>query len=230
VIPKPRISIQTAMVVGPSGEEIYTDEHGRVKIPFYWDREGKNDENSSCWIRASQLWAGAGWGAMYIPRIGQEVLVDFIEGDPDEPIIVGRVYNGRNLTPYPGEKTKSTIKSNSSKGGGGSNEFRFEDKKGEEEIYLHGQKDWNIKIENDKSQQIGRDETDTVTNAYTLNAKNATIIATEKILLQVGGSTIEISGNSISIKSSSVSISGGKVSVTASGQHIIKGEPILINC
>src|SRR6185503_13705330 len=107
-----------------------------------------------------QLWAGAGWGAMWIPRIGHEVIVDFIEGNPDRPIIVGRVYHGANVPPYPlpGEKTKSTIKSNSSKGGGGSNELRFEDKSGAEEIYLHGQKDWNIKIEHDKGQVIGHDE------------------------------------------------------------------------
>jgi type VI secretion system secreted protein VgrG len=160
--PRPTVKgVQTAIVVGPAGEEIYTDEHGRVKVQFHWDREGKNDEKSSCWIRVSQLWAGAAWGAMFIPRIGQEVIVDFLEGDPDRPIIVGRVYHGVNVPPYPlpAEKTKSTIKSDSSPGGGGSNELRFEDKKGQEEIYLHGQKDWNIKIEHDKNQVIGHDET-----------------------------------------------------------------------
>jgi type VI secretion system secreted protein VgrG len=153
--------VQTAIVTGPGGEEVHTDEHGRVKVHFHWDRVGKKDDKSSCWIRVSQLWAGAGWGAMWIPRIGHEVIVDFIEGDPDRPIIVGRVYHGANVPPYslPGEKTKSTIKSDSSKGGGGSNELRFEDKKGSEEIYLHGQKDWNIKIEHDKGQIIGHDET-----------------------------------------------------------------------
>jgi type VI secretion system secreted protein VgrG len=158
VTPKPVVEgTQTAIVVGPSGEEIFTDEHGRVKIQFHWDREGKRDENSSCWIRVSQLWAGAGWGAMYIPRIDQEVIVDFLEGDPDKPIIIGRVYHGNNKPPYslPGEKTKSTIKSDSSLGGGGFNEFRFEDKKGSEEIFLHGQKDWNTVIENNKTEEIG---------------------------------------------------------------------------
>jgi type VI secretion system secreted protein VgrG len=165
--PKPIVEgIQTAIVGGPAGEEIYTDEHGRVKVQFHWDREGNKDEKSSCWIRVSQAWAGAGWGAMYIPRIGHEVIVDFIEGDPDRPIITGRVYHGTNKPPYdlPGEKTKSTIKSDSSLGGGGSNEFRFEDKKGEEEVYLHGQKDWTIKIENDKNQDVGNDETLNVGN------------------------------------------------------------------
>jgi len=158
--------LQTAMVVGPGGEEIYTDEHGRVKVQFHWDRQGANDEHSSCWIRVAQLWAGASWGAMYIPRIGQEVIVDFLEGNPDRPIITGRVYHGTNKPPYPlpAEKTKSTIKSNSSKGGGGSNEIRFEDKAGAEEIYVHGQKDWTIAIENDKNQTIGHDETLSVGN------------------------------------------------------------------
>jgi type VI secretion system secreted protein VgrG len=165
--PKPLIAgTQTAIVVGPAGEEIYTDKHGRVKVQFHWDREGKNDENSSCWIRVSQLWAGAGWGAMWIPRIGHEVIVEFVEGDPDRPIITGRVYHGNNTPPYPlpAEKTKSTIKSDSSKGGGGYNELRFEDKKGSEEIYIHGQKDETIVIENDKNQTVGHDETLSVGN------------------------------------------------------------------
>src|SRR3990167_5325288 len=160
--PRPMIpGPQTAVVVGPKGEEIYTDEYGRVKVQFHWDRDGKQDEKSSCWIRAAQIWAGTGWGAMFIPRIGQEVIVEFLEGDPDQPIITGRVYNGDNMPPYtlPAEKTKSTMKSNSSKGGGGSNEFRFEDAKDSEEIYLHGQKDWTIVIENDKNQKVGKDET-----------------------------------------------------------------------
>ncbi len=158
--------VQTAIVVGPSGEEIYTDKNGRVKVQFHWDRLGQKDENSSCWIRVSQLWAGAGWGAMFIPRIGHEVIVDFIEGDPDRPIITGRVYHGANTPPYtlPDEKTKSTIKSDSSTGGGGSNELRFEDKKGSEEIYLHGQKDWNIAIDNNKTQNVGSNEKLTVGN------------------------------------------------------------------
>jgi len=161
--------VQTAIVVGPSGEEIYTDEHGRVKAQFHWDREGNNNENSSCWIRVSQVWAGGGWGAMYIPRIGHEVIVDFEEGDPDSPIITGRVYHGNNRPPYdlPAEKTKSTIKSNSSPGGGGNNEFRFEDKAGEEEIFLHGQKDWDTVIENNKTQKIGNNEAKTVGNNRT---------------------------------------------------------------
>jgi type VI secretion system secreted protein VgrG len=173
--PRPTIKgVQTAIVTGPGGEEIHTDEHGRVKVQFHWDRKGKKDDKSSCWIRVSQLWAGAGWGAMWIPRIGHEVVVDFIEGDPDRPLIVGRVYHGANVPPYglPGEKTKSTIKSNSSPGGGGSNELRFEDKAGQEEIYLHGQKDWNIKIEHDKNQLVGHDETKKVGHDETYEIGN----------------------------------------------------------
>ncbi|MFZ1984805.1 MAG: type VI secretion system tip protein TssI/VgrG [Desulfatitalea sp.] len=168
--PKPTIEgVQTAIVTGPAGEEIYTDRHGRVKVQFHWDRIGKNDDKSSCWIRVSQLWAGAGWGAMFIPRIGQEVIVDFLEGDPDRPIITGRVYHGENVTPYdlPAQKSKSTIKSNTTSGGSGSNELRFEDKKENEEIYLHGQKNWTIAIENDKNQTIGHDETLNVSNNRT---------------------------------------------------------------
>ncbi len=158
--PKPSIpGPQTAMVVGPSGEEIWTDKYGRVKVQFHWDREGKADENSSCWIRVAQVWAGKNWGAMYIPRIGQEVIIEFLEGDPDQPIITGRVYNDQAMPPYelPSEKTKSTIKSNSSKGGGGFNEIRFEDKKGDEQLFIHAEKDHDVRIKNDCKEWIGNE-------------------------------------------------------------------------
>ena len=145
---------QTAIVVGPSGEEIHTDEFGRVKVQFHWDRYGKKDENSSCWVRVSQLWAGTKWGGIHIPRIGQEVLVSFMEGDPDHPIITGRVYNADYMPPYglPENKTQSGIKSRSSKEGSADNfnEFRFEDKKGEELIYLQAEKDLTTLVENDE--------------------------------------------------------------------------------
>jgi type VI secretion system secreted protein VgrG len=159
VTPRPLAQgTQPALVVGPSSEEIHTDSYGRVKVQFYWDRRGGRNENSSCWIRVSQLWAGKGWGAIYIPRIGQEVLVDFLEGDPDRPVVVGRLYNDDQRVPYtlPDEKTKSTIKSNSSTGSEGFNEFRFEDKKGEEQVFLHGEKDLDIRIKNDRMEWIGR--------------------------------------------------------------------------
>ena len=160
---------QTATVTGPKGEEIYTDQYGRVKVQFHWDREGKSDANSSCWLRVSQAWAGAGFGAIHIPRIGQEVIVDFLEGDPDQPIITGRVYNAARTVPYglPGSATQSGIKSNSSKGGGGSNELRFEDLKGQEQVYLHAQKDEVIAVNNDKTETVGHDETASVVNNRT---------------------------------------------------------------
>ena len=151
---------QTAVVVGPGGEEIYTDEHGQVKLQFHWDRYGESDENSSCWVRVSQLWAGKQWGSIYIPRIGQEVIVDFIEGDPDRPIVTGRVYNGDCTPPYdlPANKTVSTTKTNSSKGGQGFNEIRFEDKKGKEQIFVHAEKDKDTRIKNTEQKWIGNEK------------------------------------------------------------------------
>lgn len=154
--------VQTAIVVGKSGEEIYTDKYGRVKVQFHWDREGKNDENSSCWVRVAQVWAGKQWGAIHIPRIGQEVIVDFLEGNPDCPIITGRVYNADQMPPYAldANKTQSGIKSRSSKGGSADNfnEIRFEDKKGEEEVYVHAEKNFTRVVENDDTHKIGFDK------------------------------------------------------------------------
>jgi len=159
---------QTAIVVGPSGEEIYTDKYGRVKVQFHWDREGKDDENSSCWIRVSYPWAGKNWGGVHIPRMGQEVIVDFLEGDPDRPIITGRVYNAESVVPYslPDNMTQSGIKSRSSKGGSGDNfnEIRFEDKKGEEQVYIHAEKNQDNVVENDETTNVGHDRTEEVGN------------------------------------------------------------------
>ena len=150
---------QTAVVVGPSGEEIYVDKYGRVKVQFNWDRHGKSNDDSSCWIRVVQPWAGNNWGTMFIPRIGMEVLVAFLDGDPDQPIITGCVYSPHAMPPYelPANKTRSTIKSNSSTGGGGFNEFRFEDKKGEEQIFVHAEKDQDIRVKNDCKEIIKHD-------------------------------------------------------------------------
>ncbi len=158
--PKPVVQgPQTAIVVGQSGEEIWTDQYGRVKVQFHWDRDGKNDENSSCWVRVAQVWAGAKWGAMHIPRIGQEVIVDFLEGDPDRPIITGRVYNADNMPPYdlPDNQTQSGIKSRSTKGGAPSNfnEIRFEDKKGTEELFIQAEKNQTIKVKHNRGATIG---------------------------------------------------------------------------
>ena len=154
---------QTAIVVGPPGEEIYTDDLGRIKVRFPWDRKvpGRStdmpDDKATCWIRVAQMWAGNGYGTMFIPRVGMEVVVDFLEGDPDKPIAVGCVYNGINKPPYalPGEATKSTIKTLSSKGGGGTNELRFEDKKGSEELFIQAQKDFNVNVKASKHEGIG---------------------------------------------------------------------------
>lgn len=160
--PKPIVQgPQTAVVVGKAGEEIDTDPEGmgRIKVQFRWDRYGKADENSSCWIRVAQPWAGNGYGAFALPRLGQEVIVEFLEGDPDCPIVTGSVYNGENKPPYslPAEKTRWGIKSRSSKGGGAANlnELRFEDKKGAEEIYLHAEKDLNFYTKKKRTEFVG---------------------------------------------------------------------------
>jgi type VI secretion system secreted protein VgrG len=148
--PRPRISgSQTAIVTGKSGEEIWTDKYGRIKVQFHWDQLGKKDENTTCWIRVAQSWAGKSWGAWTLPRIGQEVVVSFLDGDPDRPLVTGCVYNGENSLPYalPDNQTRTTLKSNSSKQGEGYNEIRFEDKKDSEEIFVHARKDMNIEVE-----------------------------------------------------------------------------------
>jgi type VI secretion system secreted protein VgrG len=164
---------QTAIVVGKSGREIWTDEYARVKVKFHWDRLGK-DENCSCWVRVSQSWAGKTWGGMQIPRIGQEVIVDFLEGDPDQPIVTGRVYNADNMPPYPlpDNATMSTFKTNSSKGGGGFNELRFEDKKGEEQVFVHAEKNMDIRVKNDRFETIGHDRHLVVERDKRENVKN----------------------------------------------------------
>ncbi|TGS82647.1 type VI secretion system tip protein VgrG [Mesorhizobium sp. M3A.F.Ca.ET.174.01.1.1] len=155
---------QTATVVGPSGEEIFTDKYARVKVQFHWDRLGKKDQNSSCFVRVSQTWAGSGWGFIQIPRIGQEVIVDFIEGDPDLPIITGRVYNASQMPPYglPGNATQSGWKSNSSKGGGGYNELMFEDKAGSELVNFQAQKDHHLLIKHDRNKLVQHDQSDRI--------------------------------------------------------------------
>ncbi|MGI6415085.1 MAG: type VI secretion system Vgr family protein [Thermoguttaceae bacterium] len=158
--PRPVVrGVQTAVVTGPPGEEIWPDKYGRVKVQFYWDREGKRDENTSCWIRVSQPYAGKNWGWMCIPRIGQEVVVNFLEGDPDRPLITGVVYNAEQMPPYelPAEKTKSYLKSNSSPGGEGYNELRFEDKDGQEQIFLHAQRNLDTRVQADSMENVGGD-------------------------------------------------------------------------
>ncbi len=170
--PKPIVQgPQTAVVVGPSGDEIYTDEFGRVKVQFHWDRVGEKNENSSCWMRVSHPWAGKSWGMVAIPRIGQEVIVDFLEGDPDQPIITGRVYNAEQMPPYelPANKTQTGMLSRSSAEGSAANanELRFEDKMGEEQVYLHAEKNQDIEVENDETHWVGHDRSKTIDNDET---------------------------------------------------------------
>jgi type VI secretion system secreted protein VgrG len=175
--PKPFVQgPQTAVVVGPSGEEIFTDKYGRVKVQFHWDRRGKKDENSSCWMRVSYPWAGKNWGAVAIPRMTQEVIVSFLEGDPDQPIITGRVYNAEQMPPYdlPAHKTQSGVKSRSSKGGTASNfnEIRFEDLKGSELLTIHAEKDQSISVEHDESHTVGHDRSKTIDHDETSHIKH----------------------------------------------------------
>ena len=202
-IEKPYVrGMQSATVVGPKGEEIYTDDWGRVKVQFHWDRLGKDDDKSSCWLRTAQAWGGGGWGQQFIPRVGDEVLVDFMEGDPDWPIVVGCVYNEANQPLYDTEKnkTQSGIKTRSYPNGDGFNELRFEDKLGEEHIYLQGEKDWNILIKNDKGQNIGHDETLSVANnrTKTVGVNQSETIGANKDI-QVGANHTETIGSSMSL-------------------------------
>ncbi len=177
ITPKPFVQgPQTAIVVGKAGEEIWTDQYGRVKVQFHWDRYGKNDENSSCWVRVSHPWAGKGWGAVAIPRIGQEVIVDFLEGDPDQPLITGRVYNGDQMPPWelPGNMTQSGILSRSTKGGAvaNANAIRMEDKKGYEQLWIHAEKNQDIEVENDETHWVGHDRTKTIDHDETSHIKH----------------------------------------------------------
>jgi type VI secretion system secreted protein VgrG len=231
---------QTAIVVGKAGEEIWTDKYGRVKVQFHWDRMGKDDENSSCWVRVAQGWAGKGWGALSVPRIGMEVVVSFLEGDPDRPLVTGCVYNASAMPPYPlpDEQTISTLKSRSSKGGEGFNEFRFEDAKGEEEVYLHAERDFlrvvknndalkvgfetadkgnqTIDIKNDQTIKIGHDAIETVENNQALNVKvDQTLDVGGAQKVKVGSTIVIEAGTSIELKvgGSSIKIEGGKITI-----------------
>jgi len=174
---EPRIyGLQTATVVGPEGEEIHTDEYGRVRVQFHWDRVGTFNEKSSAWVRVASLWAGSNFGFICTPRIGQEVLVQFLEGNPDRPMIVGRVYNQQNMPPWelPANKTQSGILSRSSQGGvyENANAFRFEDKKGSEQVWLHAERNQDIEVENDETHWVGHDRSKTIDNDETVHVKH----------------------------------------------------------
>ncbi|MBY7784437.1 type VI secretion system tip protein VgrG [Vibrio fluvialis] len=205
--PKPQVDgPMIAKVVGPAGEEIYCDEHGRVKVHFPWDRESKQNEHSSCWVRVSQGWAGAQYGFMAIPRIGHEVIVSFLHGDPDQPIITGRTYHATNTSPYPlpANKTRTVIRTDTHQGEG-FNEIRFEDQAGQEEIFVHAQKDQNnvvnndetTKVGHDRSENVGHDETITIGNnrTETVGSNETITIGNDRTETVGGNEVVTIKGN-----------------------------------
>jgi type VI secretion system secreted protein VgrG len=233
VTPRPVIvGTQTAIVVGKSGEEIWTDKYGRIKVQFHWDQKGKNDENSSCWIRVDYGWAGKQWGGIFLPRIGQEVIVSYLEGDPDRPLVAGALYNAQQVVPYtlPDEQTKSTIKSNTSKGGQGFNEIRFEDKKDSEEMYFHAQKDQLIKVLNNRTKEVDKNETNTIKgtrdqtvtgNETHTDEANFTHKVTGNYELKVTGNlTIDVTG-SVTVKSAQSMTHQAQMSMTNEAQMSI---------
>ena len=211
---------QTAIVVGKQGEEIWTDKYGRIKVQFHWDREGQRDENSSCWVRVAQGWAGKRWGSLYTPRIGQEVVVSFLEGDPDQPLVTGSVYNADTMPPctLPENATRSTIKSHSSKGGGGYNELRFEDKKGAEQVFLHAQKNLDQRVLKDSLDWVGGDRHSKVDQDLREQVGGDRHSA-------VGGHRHEKAGGDVSMAAqANMIINGGlKTGVTAGQDIYIKG-------
>ncbi|ROO40306.1 type VI secretion system tip protein TssI/VgrG [Pseudomonas sp. 7SR1] len=227
ITPKPRMHTQTALVVGKAGEEIWTDEYGRIKLQFPWDRTGKNDETSSCWVRVVLPWSGKGFGMQFVPRIGQEVIVTFIDGDPDRPLVTGCVYNGDNALPYalPANQTQSGIKTNSSKGGGGFNELRFEDKKDAEEVFLQAQKDFNINVLNDTTATVGHDETLTVQNARTRTVKDGDETVTlekgkRSVTIQTGSDSLDVKDTrTVTVGSDQNHSTGGNYAHKVSGNY-----------
>ncbi|MEA5115852.1 MAG: type VI secretion system tip protein TssI/VgrG [Proteiniphilum sp.] len=206
---KPMVpGLLSAIVTGPKGEEIWPDKYGRVNVQFHFDREGKRDEKSSCWLRVMQFWNGPTWGSQFIPRVGDEVLVSFINGDMDYPVVMGSAVNAAKMPNYslPANKTQSGIKTRSYPKGGPDNynELRFDDKKGAEEIYMQGEKDWNILIKNNKGQTIGGSSSTTVAGASSETAKTITLTAEMEIKLVCGDSTISLGPSGINIKGDTI--------------------------
>ncbi|MCG3826683.1 type VI secretion system tip protein TssI/VgrG, partial [Photobacterium damselae] len=238
---KPRVDgPQIARVVGPDGEEIYCDEFGRVKIQFPWDRYSNNDDNASCWVRVSQGWAGAQYGMVALPRVGHEVIVNFFEGDPDQPIITGRTYNATNKPPYdlPAHKTRTVLRTETHQGDG-YNELRFEDQAGKEEIYVHAQKDMNLLVENDRKDDIKHDLHLDVTNERFTHIKvndhltidgesrhhtkgNQTVVTDASLHLKQGNSLLVDAGREIHLKGGSKIVveAGAELTLKAGGSFI----------
>lgn len=240
--PKPIVrGTQTAIVVGPSGEEIHTDKYGRVKVQFHWDRRSKANEDSSCWIRVASSWAGKNWGMIAIPRIGQEVIVDFLEGDPDRPIIIGRVYNAEQIPPYdlPAGGVVSGIKSNTHKGKG-YNELSMDDTAGKEKITIHSQYDMNTTVRHDDTQAVHNNRTITVDGTHTETIKkdakvtitdgSYTLQAKKSITVQVGKSSIYMdSDGQIKIEGKNITINGEFVYSEGKETNTIVGGMVKIN-
>lgn len=218
VTPRPLVhGTQTAIVVGPDSEEIHTDRHGRIKVQLHWDRDGVDDERSSCWIRVAQSWAGSGFGLVFVPRIGMEVIVDFLEGNPDRPIVIGCVYNGQNVVPWdlPDHKTRTVLRTQSTPGGGGHNELHFEDAKSKEEIYLRAQRDMREEVlhdhttfvENDQSNSVLGNQTESVTGDQSLHVQSnrrktidkdeTTEVRQHRTETVFGNETITVRGNRV---------------------------------
>lgn len=230
---------QTAVVVGPGGEEIYVDKFARVKVQFHWDRQGKKDQNSSCWVRVSSAWAGKNWGMIQIPRIGQEVIIDFLEGNPDQPIITGRVYNADQMPPYdlPANMTQSGTLTRSTKSGSPAtaNQIRFEDKKGSEQLFIHAEKNQDIEVENDETHWVGHDRSKTIDHDETSHIKHdrtETVDNNESI--SIGGNrtenvakdeSITITGNRTESvgKDEGISISGNRAENVGKNESISIG-------
>ena len=211
---------QTAIVVGPAGEEIWTDEHGRVKLQFHWDRYGESDENSSCWIRVSQVHAGSGFGGVDIPRIGEEVIVEHLEGDPDRPIVTGRVYNGDNKPPneLPAQKMVSGLQSRSTPGGGGNNAIMLNDTKGEEDLTIHAQKDANTTVENDRNATIvGGNDSITVQ----AGTRSVTVKGNTSLTVEEGDRIVDVTGSYTLDTTAEISMQAPtKISLTCGGSTI----------
>lgn len=225
VTPKPRAhGLQTAVVVGPPGEEIYTDQYGRVKVQFFWDRYGQRNEHSSCWMRVASPWAGEKWGFIQIPRIGQEVVVDFIDGDPDHPLITGRVYNADQMPPYglPANKTASGFKSRSTQGGSAVdfNEIRMEDLKGKEQFYLHAQRNFDSVVELNESRVIGNDRQTRVghnDDRFVANDCRTVVAANQTLQVQAHQSTAVAGSQSLSVLGNQSNMVKGKRTQSVGG-------------
>ncbi|OMG75183.1 type IV secretion protein Rhs [Burkholderia ubonensis] len=226
--PKPRTTgPQTAIVTGPQGQEIWTDQYGRVKLKFHWDRSPVIDHNSSCWVRVSYPWAGNDYGSISIPRVGSEVIVDFENGDPDRPIVTGRVYNALNMPPWPlpDNATQSGTLTRSTQGGyETANAIRFEDKKDSEELWIHAEKDMRVEVENDESLSVQRDRTVMVDGMQvTQVGKNCTIVAGERLELKSGDAIF------IMEKSGAITLRGKQLLIEGTGAVQINGKDVDIN-